>query len=367
MKICMVILCAFSAPLLAQDFDMDGYLSFYLRYEEQSPNLSEYEEGKLLDYVYDLFLSDRVIIEIRREGGSFSDDALTDKRYNYFLELCKEYQLSELSTDIRIVSTRFEEDLQAHVRILYNDPTVAKARARKEGVFTHPDGWRAGCFVSDIPFLRETRVRVYRTPEELEQLNLITTDEAGVRLEVFAVVSVAFATDTILPLSAKFQIPLHGISEVGCVEYALMTNSLSTFPANGNKASVKREEGVMIWKLDTNKSGVYVIAGRSSDTGTFKFNAPEGYAILSGQAFSMNPYMRVNASVSSNQLSASFQNMPSSDQVTCEFTLQDMQGNQYTIAAVSAELLMKENFLSFLRKGNPVLPQNLVAQKELKK
>jgi hypothetical protein len=367
MKICMVILCAFSAPLLAQDSDMDGYLSFYLRYEDRAPNLSEYEESKLLDYVYDLFLSDRVIIEIRREGASFVEDALTDQRYNYFVELCKEYELSDLSTDIRIVATRFDEDVQAHVRILYHDPTAQKKTVRKEGVFTHPDGWRAGCFVSDIPFLRETRVRVYRTPEELEQLNLITSDEAGVRLEVFAVVSVAFATDTILPLSVKFQIPLHGISEVGCAEYSLMTNSLSTFPANGDKASVKREDGMMIWKLDTDKSGVYVIAGRSADTGTFKFNAPEGYAILSGHAMSMNPYMRVDATVASNQLSASFHNMPAPEHVTCEFTLADMQGNQYTIAAVSADLLLKENFLSFLRKGDPVLPQNLVAQKEIKK
>jgi hypothetical protein len=59
--------------------------------------------------------------------------------------------------------------------------------------------------------------------------------------------------------------------------------------------------------------------------------------------------------------------MPEADKVTCEFTLVDLDGNQYTIAAVSAKELMNDSFLSFLRKGNPVLPENLVAQKVVNK
>jgi len=367
MKICIVILCVLTAPALAQDSGSSEYLSFYLRYDDRETMLSEYEEGKLLDYVYDLFLSESVIIDIRRSGSSFAQDALTEQRYHYFSELCKEYQLSELTTKINIVTTRFEEDAQADVRVLYRDPTQAKKVVRREGVFTHPDGWRVNCFLSDIPFLQGTQIHVMRTPEELSKLNLLTVDEWGNRLEIFGVVSVTLAADTVLPSRVKFQIPLHGISEVGCVEYTLMSNAENTFPSNGSKASVKREDGLMLWKLDTNRSGLYVIAGRTSDAQTYKFNVPEGFAILSGRAMSMSPYMNVEAVVAGNQLSASFRNMPAPELVTCEFTLADMQGNEYTIAAVSAKMLMHESFLSFLRKRDPVLPENLVAQKNTNK
>jgi hypothetical protein len=367
MKICIVILCVLAAPAFAQDSKNEDYLSFYLRYDSREPNLSGYEEGRLLDYVYDLFLSESVIIDILRTGSSYSDDALTEQRYNYFVELCKEYQISDATARINIVTSRFEEDEQAHVRVLYQDPSSTKKFVRREGVFTHPDGWRASCFLSDVPFLQRTDIRVFRTPEELQELNLLTVDEVGNRLEVFAVVSVSFANDTVLPNTVKFHIPLHGISEIGCMEYALMSNSCNTFPSNGNKAAVKREDGVMLWKLDTNRSGMYVIAGRAPDPQIFKFNAPEGYAILGAHASSMSPYMSVEATVASNQLSATFSNMPAPERVTCEFTLVDLNGTQYTIAAVSAKMLLNDSFLSFLRKGDPVLPENLVAQKVMNK
>jgi len=367
MKICIAILCLLSAPILAQESNESGSLSFFLRYEKGEKNLSDHEEGLLLDYVYDLFLSERVVIDIRREGNSYSDDALTTHRYDYFSELCREYQLSDLTTSINIVTQRFEEDEDAHVRITYRDPSGQQKLVRQEGIFTHPDGWRAHCFASDVGYLQGTTVRIFKTPEELRDLNLLTVDDGGVRLEVFAVVSVTFVSDTIFLNPIKFQIPLHGLEEIGCKEFTLMTNATNSFPSNANKASVKREDGMMLWKLDTEKSGVYVIARRATDAQVFKFNAPEGYAILGGQATSMSPYMNVEATVANNQLSATFNNMPEADKVTCEFTLVDLDGNQYTIAAVSAKELMNDSFLSFLRKGDPVLPENLVAQKVVNK
>jgi hypothetical protein len=365
MKKCIVILCVLVTPAFAQEPNNDGFLSFFLRFDDRESNLSAYEEDKLLDYVYDLFLSESVIIELRREGNSFAHDELTAQRYNYFSEMCREYELSESTTSIRIVNTRFEEDLQAHARIIYRDPSIQKMVARKEVFFTHPNGWRAQCFHSDAAFLKGTQVRILRSPEELNQLNLLTVDEMGDRLEVLAVVALTFARDTLFPSPVKFHIPLHGMAEVGCMEYALMSNDEYSFPANGGKASVKREDGLMLWKLDTDRSGVYVIARKAPDSQVIKFVAPYGYAILSGYATSNSPYMSVKAAVSDNQLSASFHNMPEIEHVTCEFTLIDLQGNLCTIAAVPAKTLMNESFLSFLRHKDPVLPENLVAQKGL--
>ena len=363
MKKCIVILCFIASPAFAQDPNNDGYLSFFLRFDDRESNLSANEEDKLLDYIYDLFLSESVTIELRREGNSFAHDELAAQRYNYFSEVCDEYELSDSTPRIQIVNGRFEDDPQANVRVIYRDPDIQKKAARKDELFTHSNGWRVRGFQSDISFLKNTDVRILRTPEEMEQLNLLTFDEKGDRLEVLAVVALNFVRDTIFPAPVKFHIPLHGITEVGCLEYTLMTNDENSFPANGDKASVKREDDMMLWKIDTDRSGTYVIARKATDDQTIRFLAPEGYAILSGYANSNSPYMSVAAVVSDNQLSASFYNMPEIDRVTCEFTLIDLQGKLCTIAATSAKSLMNESFLSLLMKRDPVLPENLVAQK----
>lgn len=367
MKICMVALCLLATPALAQESIETDYLSFYLQYDGREIKLSEYEEGKLLDYVYDLYLSEDVIIDIRREGNTYSDDAIITQRYEFFAEMCKEYNLSELTTNINIVTSRFEDDATADVQIRYLDPNAQKKVARKEAKCTHPDGWRAHCFLSDVSFIRGAKVRILRTPEEFSDINLLSVDEDGTRLEVFAVVSLTYPNDTLFPSPIKFQIPLYGIEEVGCKEYTLISNAGNTFPSNASKASVKREDGLMLWKLDANKSGTYVIARKTTDVQVMKFSAPEGYALLSGRATSQSPYMNVEASISDNQLQASFSNMPDAENVICEFVLSDLSGNQYTIAPVSAKTLVNANILSFLRKRDPVLPDYLVAQKVLNK
>jgi hypothetical protein len=367
MKICMVALCLLAAPAFAQESNEAGYVSFYLRYDGREVKLSEYEEGKLLDYVYDLYLSEGVTIDIRRMGNTYSEDAIVSQRYEYFAEMCKEYNLSELTTHINIVTSRFDEEPNADVKIRYIDPIIQKKVARKEAKFTHPDGWRVHCFESDVSFIRGARVRILRTPEEFKEINLLTVDEDGSRLEVFAVVSLAFPSDTVLPSPVKFQIPLHGIEEVGCKEYTLMRNATNTFPSNVNKASVKREDGMMLWKLDANMSGTYVIARKTTDTYLMKFCAPEGYAILSARATSLSPYIDVEATISDNQLQASFSNMPDPEHVICEFTLADLQGNQYATLPLPAKTISNANILSFLRKRDAVLPEHLVAQKVVNK
>jgi hypothetical protein len=319
----------------------------------------------LLDHVYDLFLSESVVIQIRREGNSFAHDDLASLRFNYFTEMCREYKLSEQSTSIQLVNTRFEEDPQAHVKIIYRDPVIQKKIARREELFTHPSGWRAHCFQSDVAFLKGTLVQIFRTPEEFNKLNLLTVDEQGDRLEILAVVSITFERDTLFPGLVKFHVPLHGISEVGCKEYTFMKGEHYSFASNGGKASVKREDGMMLWKIDVDRSGVYIIARKAPESQAIRILAPEGYVIMSGHATSSNPYMSVYASIAENQLSATFHDMPELESVSCEFTLIDLVGNLYTTAAVSAKTLMKESFLSFLRKRDPVLPEDLVAQREL--
>lgn len=365
MRICIAILCLLTVSARAQESTDDGYLSFYLRYDEGKTKLSEYEESLLLDHVYDLFYSESVIIKIRRNSNSFADEAITSERYDYFVELRKEYGLSEATTAIEIVSSRFEEDVLADVHIRFRDPILQKKLARKETKFTQPDGWRAHCFASDVSFVRNTKIQILHTPEEFENIHLLTVDEDGERLEVFAVVSITFPKDTVFPAPVKFQIPLHGIEEIGCKEYMLMSGASSTFPANSNKASVKREDGMMLWKLDADKSGTYVIARKAADTHAMKFCAPEGYVLVSGRATSMSPYLQVEATVAGNQLSATFNRMPDPEHVMCDFVIADLAGNQYSTPAVSAKSLMNGNMLSFLRKGDPVLPEMLVAQKVL--
>jgi hypothetical protein len=367
MKICMVALCLLAAPAFAQESNETGYVSFYLQYDGREIKLSDYEEGKLLDVVYDLYLSEAVTIDIRRMGNTYSEDAIVTQRYEYFVEMCKEYNLSELTTKINIVTARFEEGPNADVQIRYLDPTIQKKLARKEAKCTHPDGWRVHCFDSDVSFIRGTKVRILRTPEEFQEINLLTVDEDGSRLEIFAVVSLTYPTDTVFPNPVKFQIPLHGIEEIGCKEYTLMSNSTNTFPSNVNKASVKRDDGMMLWKLDADKSGTYVIARKAADAQLMKFCAPEGYAILSARATSLSPYIDVEASISDNQLLASFSNMPDPEHVICEFTLADLEGNQYTTPPVPAKTIMNASILSFLRKRDPVLPEHLVAQKVINK
>jgi hypothetical protein len=363
MKKCIVILCVIATRAFAQESINDGYLNLFLRFQDGQPSLLTDEENVLLDHVYDLFLSESVVIQIRREGNSFAHDDLASLRFNYFTEMCREYNFSDQTTSIRLVNTRFEEDAQAHVKITYRDPIIQKKIARREELMTHPDGWRAQCFQSDIEFLKATRVQILRTPEDFNQLNLLTVDESGERLEILAVVSIALERDTLFYSPVKFQVPLHGISELGCMEYTWMKNERFSFPSNGGKASVKREDGLMLWKINIQRSGVYVLARKVPESQTLRFVAPEGYAIISGHATSSNPYMSVEASIAGNQLAASFNDMPELEHVSCEFTLVDMQGNLCSIAAVPARLLLSDNFLSFLRKGDPVLPENLVAQK----
>jgi hypothetical protein len=98
-----------------------------------------------------------------------------------------------------------------------------------------------------------------------------------------------------------------------------------------------------------------------------KFCAPEGFAILSGSATSVSPYIDVEAIISDNQLQASFVDMPDPEHVMCEFTLSDLAGNRYTIPPVPAKTITNANILSFLRKRDPVLPEHLVAQKFVNK
>jgi len=357
MKCCTVLLCLLALSCSAQSLQEDGFLEFYLSYEDKAATaLSKEEEEELLVYVYDLFLSPEVSIDLLRCGASYEAEETMLARLAYFEQLRTEYQLADSTTHINMVSSRFDDEPRADVRVRFADPIFRKRVARTERLYTHPEGWRVQCFTEDVMFFRQTHVALLDSPEEFEQLNVLTSDEDGRRLEILAIGSVRFARDTVVSQPVKFQLPLHGMDAVGCREYLLMTSDEHTFLADHGKASVKRDDGVMVWKIDASRSGTYVIARPATDTSKATFTAPEGYAIISGKAFGHAPYLLNYADIGLNQLTATFSSLPNPEHVYCEFVLCDMAGNRVTTPRMSAADLMNESLLSYFKRNDHVLP-----------
>ena len=120
----------------------------------------------------------------------------------------------------------------------------------------------------------------------------------------------------------------------------------------------------MLWKLKTERNATWLIARPTKDTQTFTFSAPEGFAIVRGNATSRNPYMNVKATVALNQLTATFKQMPDPETVYCEFTLADMHGMEYTITGITAKQLMNDPLLSFLQRNEHTLPEPVLANRK---
>lgn len=366
MKKYIAMLCAVGCAFVSPAQSDNSYLDIYLTFEDKAYNLSKDEEGKLLDVVYDLMLSQTVHIELLRCGNSYAAQEIMSRRADFFTEMCKEYDISELTTRIDVVNDRFKDEPQANVRIHYYNPEIQAKARREEASFTHRDGWRARCFAEDVSFVRQSVVQVMHKPEEFESIHLLTEDEDGNRLNILAIVSIRLPGDTLLPAPFQLSIPLRGVSETGCKEYMLMRNGSYTFLSDEQKASVKREDAMLVWKLSIDRSGTYVIARPTDDQQMVAFTAPEGYVILSGTATSMSPYMQVNADVDINQLTATFNQMPNLDEVFCEFVLADMTGREYTTTGMSAKTLMNDPLLSFFKRNVNTLPDPVVAERKQK-
>ncbi|MFM7234595.1 MAG: hypothetical protein ACKOZM_08385 [Flavobacteriales bacterium] len=363
MKTCITMLCCLllSALTQAQSEKDDSKLHVYFTFDEDEDNLVGEEEDRLLGVVYDLMLSQSVKIELRSIGTSYAAGETMAKRRSYFEEMCKEYQLDERTTSIDIVNRRFEDEPRADVHIAYVDPVQQPKRVRPESTFTHNQGWRARCYSDDVSFVSNTTVKVMHTPEEFQSINLLTEDEAGNRLEVVAIVSISLLRDTSFLTPLSFQIPLHGITESGCKEYLLMRNEQCTFPSEPGKATVKRADGLMLWKINVDRSGTFVIARPAKDVEAITFTAPTGYAITRAIATSSSPYMQINADIALNQLTATFSQIPAPENVLCEFVITDMEGNEYTTTGITAKVLMTDPLLSFLRRNENTLPDPALA------
>lgn len=357
MKICTVFLCLLALPGIAQSDQESEYLEFFLSYENSTATeLSAEEENELLSHVYDLFLSPDVKIDLLSCGVSFSSLEVMAQRTAYFERLRREYELTDSTTSISVVTSRFEDEPRADVRIRFIDPLLRKKPLRPEVKYTHVDGWRVHCFQDQLPFMKQTRISVVSRPEELERLNLLTCDESGQRLEVLALASINMVRDTILQHPIKFHIPLHGMEATGCMEYLLLAGDSHTFLSGNGKASMKREDGLTIWKIDAVRSGTFVIARPAKEQFSATFTAPDGYAILSGKAVCSSPYMFNFAEISLNQLTATFKSLPDPENVFCEFVLSDVHGNQLTTPKMSAADLMHESLLGYFKRNENILP-----------
>jgi hypothetical protein len=363
MKTCMAMLCfvLLAAAAQAQTQNDDSMLHVYCAFEQGESDLKGEEELKLLSIVYDLMLSQSVTIELLSCGNSYSAQEIMSMRQSYFTEACKEYQWDSETTRVVVVNKRFDDSPSSNVHIAYYDPNARRAMVRKESTFTHREGWRAHCYADEVDFVKRSKVQIIRSPEDFEAMHLLTEDEDGKRLEVIAIVSIAFSSDTTLLKPVSFQVPLHGITETGCKEYALMRNEQCTFPSEPEKASVKREDGLMLWKLDIDRSGTYVIARPTSDVEHITFTAPHGYAITRATATSMSPYMQINADIALNQLTATFRQVPNPENVFCEFVLSDMNGNEFTTTGITAKALMNDPLLSFFKRNENTLPDPALA------
>jgi hypothetical protein len=364
MKICTVALCLLALPGIAQIEENSDYLEFFLSYDSKTDSkLSIEEESELLGYVYDLFLSPEVTIELLSCGSSFQAEEIMEERTAYFNRMCLEYGLTDSTTRVTVVNGRFDNDPRADVRISFLDPLLRKRVARAERRYTHSDGWRVSCFEDELPFMRQTQVTLLSRPEEFENLQVLTCDEDGHRLEILAIVSVNFVRDTTLAQAVKFHIPLHGMETTGCKEFMLMSSDRHTFLSSNGKASVKRDDGVMIWKVDATRSGTFVIARPTTDQFSVTFTAPEGFAIVSGVATGSSPYLMNSADISLSQLTATFSSLPNPENVYCEFVLSDMDGNLTTTPKMSAAALMHEPLLGYFKRNEHVLPLEVTTKK----
>jgi len=363
MKTCIAMLCCvlLSAAAQAQTENDDSMLHAYFSFEQDESELSGDAEISFLNVAYDLMLSRSVTIELLSSGNSYSAQELMSLRQGYFTEACKEYQLDIETTRMVVVNSRFQESPASNVHIAYYDSNTQRKTVRRETTFTHREGWRAHCYADEVAFVEKSTVNVIRTPEDLQAINLLTEDENGNRLEVIAIVSIAFTRDTTLLNSVTFHVPLHGISETGCKEYALMRNDQCTFPSEPNKASVKCEDGLMLWKSDADRSGTYVIARPARDVASITFTAPNGYAITRATATSMSPYMHIHGDIALNQLTATFNQVPDPENVFCEFVLSDMNGNEFTTTGITAKDLMNDPLLAFLKRNENMLPDPALA------
>jgi hypothetical protein len=363
MKTCIAMLCCvlLSEVTQAQTENDDSMLHVYFSFEQGESELTGEAESTFLSFAYDLMLSRSVTIELLSCGSSYSAEEVMSLRQGYFAEACKEYQINPESTQMVVVNRRFEESPASNVHIAYYDSNTQQKTVRRESTFTHMEGWRARCYADEVAFVANSHVKVLRSPEELQAINLLTEDEDGNRLEIIAIVSIAFTRDTTFLQPIAFQIPLHGISETGCKEYTLMRDDQCTFPSEPNKASVKREDALMIWKIDVDRSGTYVIARPARDVESITFTAPNGYAITRATATSMSPYMHIQADIALNQLTATFSQVPDPENVYCEFVLSDMNGNEFTTTGITAKALMNDPLLSFLKRNENTLPDPALA------
>jgi hypothetical protein len=363
MKTCIAMLCCvlLSEVTQAQTENDDSMLHAYFSFEQGESELTGDAETAFLSVAYDLMLSPSVTIELLSCGSSYAAQEVMAMRQGFFAEACKEYQIDPETTRIVVVNRRFEESPVSNVHIAYTDSYTQRKSVRKESTFTHREGWRARCFADEVAFVANSHVKVLRSPEELQAINLLTEDETGKRLEVIAIVSIAFTRDTTFLKPIAFQIPLHGIAETGCKEYTLMRNDQCTFPSEPNKASVKREDEMMLWKLDIDRSGTYVIARPAKEVERITFTAPDGYAITRATATSMSPYMHIQADIALNQLTATFNQVPDPENVYCEFVLSDMNGNEFTTTGITAKELMNDPLLSFLKRNENTLPDPSLA------
>lgn len=360
-RIAMLCCLLLSAGMSAQFENDDSKLNVYFSFEQGESDLTGEELDKFLSIAYDLMLSRSVAIELLSCGTTYSASETMSMRQSYFTEAFKEYQIDQESTRITVVNRRFEDSPASNVHIAYDNPNDERNIVRKESTFTHREGWRAHCYTDEVAFVEKSKVKILRTPEELQAINLLTEDEEGKRLEVIAIVSFSFPRDTTFLKPVSFQVPLHGIAETGCKEYALMRNEQCTFPSEPEKASVKREDGLMLWKLDIDRSGTYVIARPAKDIESITFTAPNGYAITRATATSMSPYMQINADIALNQLTATFRQVPDPENVYCEFVLSDMNGNEFTTTGITAKALMNDPLLSFLKRNENTLPDPALA------
>jgi len=360
-RIAMLCCLLLSAGMSAQNENDDSKLHVYFSFENGESDLIGEELDKFLSVAYDLMLSQSVTVELLSCGSTYAASETMSMRESYFTEAFKEYQIDQESTRIAIVNKRFDDSPASNVHIAYDNPNDERNIVRKESTFTHREGWRAHCYKDEVAFVEKSNVKILRTPEELQAINLLTEDEEGKRLEVIAIVSISFPRDTTFLKPVSFQVPLHGIAEIGCKEYALMRNSECTFPSEPEKASVKREDGLMLWKLDIDRSGTYVIARPAKDIESITFTAPNGYAITRATATSMSPYMQINADIALNQLTATFRQVPDPENVYCEFVLSDMNGNEFTTTGITAKALMNDPLLSFLKRNENTLPDPALA------
>ena len=344
------LLCMLCAALTTKAQEETFTDVFFLDFESGKIELTAQSVDTWYSNYNRFYESDSIHCVFRRKfsGRKDEENIIVENRIHFIQQ-----RLAEHSIPLDIVSIGFldrkefqdegDHDLKISFHYVgYNTEVVYI----KDTTITDSRGWRFTCPQDKVAEMRKVNVN----RGNIEELGAVGSEYNGDILLYESCISVEVPKASSLH-EAHLKLPFEYLEGNGYSLYKMANIDGWYVPVDDDKAKFSKSSGAKMLKLPA-ENALWCLAKPFQVAGTFNISAPNGFMIRSVVIHSENPYLQLFLPPSANKMSVEIPDLMDYRNMTCNITVVDMSGAEFTSGMQPLASLKSGRLKSFL-ESNP--------------